>query len=267
MTTPTSNISTIKDWVQTAAILIAGIWALFIFKDTLTRQDELYRGRAAAIVPSCVVEVLGESGDFYLLRSTVKVTSASKIKLHIFDSAYIIRGMVIAPTPHAVPLDEIFATATQKLTSGKRFAYAPRYGDPNGLPIEVGRLWAPTDSLEPNETVQDERVFLISKKSAELFDWVSIVIDLVLGEDIAKLGHEVKFNSDGSIVSNLLVYERPKKNEYAYSESGNVATLVPNDETDSVARKRLLQSSNVASAFAVCNVVLPNKRLVPARTP
>lgn len=257
------KVAEVKDWLQVIAIIAGGAWAIWTFAFKTERDDVVFRGRAASAIASCSLDVIGRTRGFYIVKARSEIASSSKIKLHIFNSPYVFLGTFAAPITNVTPLREFSDEANKKMLSGEKFEMAQQYGRPTGVPMELGRLWVTASYLEPNEKVSEERIFLVSEKNAQAFDWVTYSFALVFAEDVSRLGLSVKFDALWNLVGEVRVFEKSKKNPYSLADEpgSKVAKVIPVYADGISTEAPDLQTIGVGATSARCNLVLPNKRL------
>lgn len=252
------NVTLLKDWLTVIAILSAGIWALYTLVEKNQREDYLYRGRAIAIASACNIDIVGETKESYLVKIVVKIASAAKIRFYVFDSPYEIAIAKKRSLYTAKPLKELSTEATEKFRQSKPFSVTGIQADIIGIPLQFGRLWDSSAYLEPNERAESVQLAYIGKKTLENFEAVSFVSSFVLAENLAQLGAEVVVKNDAYLDITLLVYDSPKLNYFAYTESKKIKARIPAVDATNPKYLEFLRTSNVAIANVECQLISPS---------
>lgn len=251
------NVAALRDWLNVLAVLTAGGWAIVTLHDKNVREDQEYRGKALAVAASCAMDIVGETDTTYLVRVQLKVASASRVLVGIFDSPYQILGTTIRVVPSARSLKDFFETANRKFGESKPFSEMGRVVSATGIPLEVGRLWKSTAQLEPNERFDYSLITPVGKKTLQTFDALTFVSKLLLARSTAYLGDKVTVTDGGDLKLDLMVYSTPKKDHAAISEDRPVTVTIPEEDLSKPEHARILKGIDPAVTETTCTMVSP----------
>lgn len=188
----TWNMSTVKDWLQTIAIVVAAIWAVwkFIYEDRILPQK-----LPPHLIMASEMEIIGTKNSMTAIRVKVDIHNSSQRKIPVLSSWYHIAGSRIDSYELE---DKDFSNALKKNMNDRNSnGRTPRYFyDKDFIIIEAGKLLDEGWWFEANEKFTKSFIVLVP---ANNYDLIKLQADVNVAKNIEPFFEKWEVNEDCSV--------------------------------------------------------------------
>jgi hypothetical protein len=188
----TWNLSTVKDWLQTIAIVIAAIWAIwkFIYEDRIL-PDRL----PPHLVMTSEMEKIGTRSSITAIRVKVDIHNTSKRKVYVLSSWYHIAGSRIDTYDLAnVDFSGALKNNMNDQNSTRR---NPRYFyDKDFMIVEAGKVLDNGWWFEADEKFSKSFIVFLPENK---YDLIRLTADVNVAKNIDPFVDRWEINEDCSV--------------------------------------------------------------------